>query len=218
MKVKYIVSILFSFAIVFLFTGCATFLSGSYYSKVDPDYEIKRNDSILVTINQGDIDSKYYVKFVIKKLKDNGFTDVYSYKDKNLPIINSMIFISVNEKFDSYQYSSANYGMVDSGTSSTDCYGYGNRLSCSTTKNKQFGIIGYSQKTKHIHGHYFSMNWYNVNDGQRIFFAMGSTYEKKCNSDELYRFLINETINRINFDRPMDYKFKVKIHKDNFCK
>jgi len=201
-----------------LFTGCATFLSGSYYSKVDPDYEIKRNDSILVTTNKDDIDSKYYIKFVINKLKDNGFNNVYSYKDKNLPIINNIIFISIDEEFDSYQYSGANYGMVNSGSSSTNCYGYGNSVNCSTTKNKTFGVTGYSQKTGYIHGHYFKINWYNIKDKQRIFFAIGSTYEKKCSSDKLYKFLINETINRINFDKPMDYKFKVKMPENYSCK
>lgn len=209
---------LISLVIPFFFSGCATLLSGSYYQKINSDYNIDRQATIVVTVNKDDMDSKYYVNHVVEKLKSNGFANVYSYKDANLPVIQNILIISVSEKFDSYQYNSADYGTVNSGTSTTNCYGYGNYANCTTTQNKTVGVTGYSQKTGYIHGHYFTMHLYDMASKEKILFAMSSTYEENCNSDKLYQFLIIETVNRMNFQKPMDYKFTVKMPDGFTCK
>jgi len=202
MKTKKIILILVGLIISLLFAGCTKFLNGSYYSKVDPDFKISKKSLIIVTTDKKDIDSKYYVSFVVSELKNNGFTNTYSYKNMNKPKVNNILFISVEEQYDSYSYSGADYGSVDSAT---------------TTKNKIFGVTGYSQKTGYINDHYFKINWYDLKSKQRIFYLMTSTHKKNCDNDKLYKFLIKEAISRVDFSKPKNYKFEVKMPENFTC-
>jgi hypothetical protein len=42
---------------------------------------------------------------------------------------------------------------------------------------------------------------------------MGSTYEKQCDKDKLYRFMIEQTIDRMNFDKPLDFQYKISTEQ-----
>lgn len=197
--------------------GCAKYVRGSYYSQVDPDYKINKNDSLLVTTLEDDLTSKYYVAYVIEKLKDAGFTNVYGKNTFKINEPKNTLVVVVNEKIDSYQYTSADYGTVNNGIGSINCNSIGSNINCTTTNNTSHGIVGYSTKNDIVHGYYFLTHWFDESKSKRRFFVMGSTYEEQCDKDKLYRFVIEQTINRINFDKPLDFQYKIPIEQV-YCK
>ncbi|MDX1808141.1 MAG: hypothetical protein R3331_01245 [Sulfurospirillaceae bacterium] len=210
--------VLLSLLISFMFSGCATFLSGTYSQKVDPNYKIAPQDTILVTTNENDLDSKFYVNYVANALKNKGFYNVYRYIDTKLPPIRYTVVIQVYQKTKTYTYNSADYGYKWDGTVTTKCTKHGNTTECVKTRNKVYGIIGYSNKIGHIDGHYFIMNWYENVSKEKIFFAEGSTTQTDCTNDKLYQFLIDESIKRMNFQKPMDDKFTVQMPEGYTCR
>jgi len=218
MLVKYFcIFILFS-----LLTGCTTFMSASYSSKVDPDYYFSRNDYLLVTYDNkaNPLESKYYIGQVVEGLKRRGFSSVYSYKNKedSPQPFKGILFVSVNKKSSSYEYDSANYGMVDSGKSTTNCTGYGYSVNCTENKQKTYGVTGHSTKTGYLTGYYFSLDWYDIKTEERVLNIFSSSYEKRCSDDKLYSFIVNETMSRIDFNKPNKYEYKVKMPKNYTCK
>ncbi|WP_331775948.1 hypothetical protein [Sulfurospirillum sp. 1612] len=209
--------ILLGLSVALFFSGCATTFSGAYSQKVDPNEVINPHDTILVTTNKDDIASKYYVDDVIYHLNKRGFDMVYSYTDANIPPVKYKMVIRVYKKTTSYKYNSADYGPISTGTVRTNCYKEGKVTRCVTTPNQTYGIIGYSQKIRYLHGHYFIMTVYNTQTQEKVFVAKSSTFETSCDNMTLYRFLIDETIKRMNFHRPMEYKFSVKMPDGFTC-
>lgn len=212
------ITIVFSLLSAFILTGCATFLSGKYSSEVDPTFKIDKSSSIFVYVGKDDLKSKFYVGRVIKSLKENGFTNVYSESDENHLFAQYTFVVTVDGKIDSYQYSSADYGLVNTGNSTTNCYGYGNYVNCSTTNNQSYGVTGYSQKTGYVNGHYFIGSLFDTKNDNRVFKVFGSTYEEQCDDNILFSFLIDQIIARLDFEKPSEYEFKVKMDNDFKCR
>ena len=203
--------------------GCATnrVMDASYSSQVDPDFSFTNDKRIVVLApEQGnDLETKYYVSQVVEALKQRGFVDVYSYKD--LPNVKEpvdiAVLISVSKKSDSYLYEGANYGMVDSGNSTVNCTGWGNSVNCTENKQKTFGVTGYSTKTGYLTGYYFSANWFNVKNEQKIMFSFASSYEEGCSDRAVYEFLISQTIARLDFTKPNEYDYSITMPETYNC-
>lgn len=207
-------------AIVTTLSGCQTTIEANQYTVLDPEVNFDTNLPIVVeTFDENDLSSKFYIRSVIEGLKNRGFNSVYTKRELTDQNITAAIaaFIKVDEEFDTFTYESADYGMVDSGYSTTSCTGFGVTASCNTTKQKTYGVIGSSTKTGSTVYHSFSLHYYDLVTQQKVLFALGSTFEKSCNSDFLYEFLIDETLSRTNFNKPEDYAYKVKLPEGVKC-
>lgn len=210
--------------LVFVFmTGCATnrIMDASYSSQVDPDFSFTTDKRVAVLVSEqgNSLETKYYVSQVVEALKQRGFVEVYSYKDlPNLQKpIDIAVIVDVSKQSDSYQYEGANYGMVDSGNSTVNCTGWGNSVNCTENKQKTFGVTGYSTKTGYLTGYYFSANWFNVNNEQKIMFNFASSYEEGCSDRAVYEFLISQTIARLDFEKPNKYDYAIKMPETYNC-
>ncbi|MCA3928968.1 hypothetical protein JKP11_20145 [Vibrio vulnificus] len=175
---------------------------------------------VVSTFDENDLSSKFYVRTVIDALKQRGFTNVYSSKELTEKKITpaAAAYIKLEEKYDTYTYESADYGMVDSGYSTTTCTGFGVMATCNTTNQKTLGVTGTSTKTGSLVYHSFSFHYYDLATEKKVLFSMGSTFDKACGSDFLYNFLIDETIARTDFQRPVDYKYNVKLPDGVQCR
>ncbi|TDA69046.1 hypothetical protein E0765_01125 [Sulfuricurvum sp. IAE1] len=198
---------------MFLISGCAKYVSGNYYSEVDPDYKINKDEALLVTAMDDDLTSKYYVKYVIEKLKNAGFSNVYGKDTFKIYEPKNTVVIVLKEKMDSYQYASADYGTINNGIGRIDCNSIGSNINCTTTNNTSYGVVGYSTKNDIVHGYYFLTHWFDESKSKRRFFVMGSTYEKQCDKDKLYKFMIEQTINRMNLEKPLDFQYKISTEQ-----
>ena len=212
---------LFPLSAIIVLSGCQTTIEARQYSVLDPESNFNANKPIVVaTFDENDLSSKYYIRAVIDALKERGFTNVYSLRElaesNSTPV--AAAYIKLEEKYDTYTYESADYGMVDSGYSTTSCTGFGITATCNTTKQKTYGVTGKSTKTGTMVYHSFALHYYDLATKKKVLFTMGSTFDESCNSDFLYKFLIDETISRTDFERPQDYKYKIKLPEGVKCK
>ena len=219
MRIK--IALIVIFAVYF--SGCSfpRVMKARYLSKIDPESSFTLDKSIVVFVSeQGNtLETKYYVDQVVVALKQRGFRNVYSYKNVNKAghPIDLGIIIDVDRKFSSYQYEGANYGAIDSGTSTSHCTGYGNSVNCTHNKETGFGVTGYSTKTGYLTTHFFGTSWYNVSNWQQIMVTVGSSYEERCSDRAVYEFLISETIKRLDFQKPNNYDYSVKMPETYTC-
>lgn len=204
-------------------TSCQTVktMKAYYSSEVDPDFSFTPDKSIVVLFSEqnNQLETKFYVDHVVAALKERGFRNVYSYRNINEaahPIDISMI-INVGKKFHNYQYEGANYGPVDSGTSITNCTDYGSSINCTQNRQKTFGITGYSNKTRLITLYYFSANWFNVSNEQKIMFTFSSSPEEGCSDRAMYEFLVSETVKRLDFEKPNKYDYSIQMPETYSC-
>lgn len=194
---------------------------GSYSSQLDPDFSFTPDKSIVVLAseNKNILETKYYVDHVVTTLKDRGFRNVYSYRNVNEaghPIDISMI-INVGKKYDSYQYEKSNYGLVDSGISTTDCTGGDFSVSCTENKQKTFGVTDHSTNTHYLTIYYFSTNWFNASNAQKIMFAFSASHEKWYSDRAVFEFLISETVKRLDFEKPNKHDYSVQMPETYTC-
>ncbi|EGR2191033.1 hypothetical protein DZF87_24140 [Vibrio parahaemolyticus] len=202
-------------------SGCQTTIEANQYTVLDPEINFYASTPIVVsTFDENDLSSKFYVRSVIDALKQRGFTNVYSDRElvEKSVTPTAVAYIKLEEKYDTYTYDSADYGMVDSGYSTTTCTGFGVTATCNTTNQKTFGVTGTSTKTGSLVYHSFALHYYDLATEKKVLFSMGSTFDKGCSRDFLYNFLIDETIARTDFQKPVEYKYNVKLPEGTRCK
>lgn len=213
-------NLFFPLAVAVILSGCQTTIEANQYTVLDPDINLDKSKPIVVdTFKENDLNTKFYVNSVIRALHKKGFSHVYTQREITekgvIPLFAA--YINVQEKFDSYTYESTDYGMVDSGNSTTNCTGFGLTATCNTTQQQTFGVTGTSTKLKTIRYNNFAVHYYDLATNQKVLFAMGTTLDKKCSKDFLYEFLIDETISRTSFDKPQDFDYKVKLPEGTKC-
>jgi|APSaa5957512576_1039674.scaffolds.fasta_scaffold81821_1 hypothetical protein len=210
-------------ALVFWLAGCSTIptMKGGYSSEVDPEFKFSKNLSIAVLPSKkGNVlKNKQYVSSIISELKKLGFESVYSYKRAidEKKYISVLMIINVSRETKSYQYQAADYGMVDSGRTTTNCTGYGYSLNCTKNKHKTFGVTGYSPRTGYSTGYYFSANLIDLKSEEKIMFVFGSSFVRGCSERGAFEFLIPQTIKRLNFKKPSDYKYSIRMPEGYNC-
>jgi len=213
-----------SVAVICIFlSGCVLYktMKGSFTSQIDPDYLFSYDKRIAVMASKSGntLVTKYYVNHIISLLKEKGFKEVYSYREVpklGLPFDIALI-VDVSKKTDTYEYEGANYGMVDSGNSTVTCSGWGNSINCNERKQQTIGVTGYSKKTGVVTGYFFNAHWYSVESEQKIMYNFASSFEKGCSDRGVYEFIIEQTVHRMDFSRPNDYKYSVKMPPEYIC-
>jgi hypothetical protein len=213
---------LLTISVVFL-SGCAAakVMDAKYSSEVDPDFSFAADKNVAVSVSEqnNSLEAKYYVGKVVEALKQRGFVNAHSQAGRtilNAPI-DIMVVINVEKETKSYQYQSADLGMVNSGNTTVNCNAYGRSVNCSENNQQTVGITGYSTKTGYVTVYYFSADWINVKDGKNIMRNFASSYEEDCLDRAIYEFLISQTIARLEFDKPNEYKYSVKMPKNYNC-
>lgn len=207
--------------VVMLLSGCSTQIGGKYKSQVDPDYSFSHDKVMVVAAyeNGNVLETKFYVNKVTNTLKNKGFDNVFSYNevDKIKKPIDLVLFVDVSKETSSYQYNSPDYGMVDSGFSTVNCTGFGATLNCTENRQKTLGVVGSSTKTDIITGYYFITSWFDMKNKQKVMFTFSSSFKEGCSDQSMYNFLIQQSIERLSFDKPEEYDFSVEMPKDYNC-
>ncbi|CAM2780331.1 hypothetical protein [Vibrio rarus] len=202
-----------------ILSGCANYISASQYSMVDPDVNYSMNENIVVAVaDKSDIQSKYYVKPTIEALHKRGFLNVFSESDVKSQAVEVDVeaFVSVNKRSQTYQYTSDDYGMVETGTTHTKCNASGTK--CTTTKDKKFGVTGSSTKTGIHTITTYKLNFWNADDRRQELLTEGSTYNNVCDTQFLYQFLAEQTIARLDLNKPIDYKYTFELPSGTKCR
>lgn len=203
--------------------GCATNMNGRVSMEVDPDYPVDK--SMVVLVQAADykdanlMRTKFYLDRIASSVRAMGFASVYT--PKSVPAgftgPDVYVFANLDSKSESYQYTSNDYGMVDSGRSTTDCTGFGSSISCTHRSKKEFDVVGRSQKTAHFTNHYLSLGWLDAKSKKQSAFGFLSASNSECSDEKNYDLLIDEGIKRLPLDRPSKHVFQVQM-PHGFCK
>lgn len=212
---------IFPLFVLITLVGCASTMEGKYSSEVDPDYNFARSAQIVVLADKGAnlLTTKYYIDDVVEGLKAKGFKNTYSYRemDKVDSPFDIAVFVNLYNKSSSYEYTGADYGMVDSGITNTNCTNNIYAVSCTSTKQQNFGITGYSKKVGYLKGYYLVLNWYDVATETRVMHTFGASYQEGCSDRGMYEFIVAQSVQRLDFKSPNKYDYKVKMPKDYKC-
>lgn len=207
-------------------SGCTTFMKGSVNSIPDPTYIFDRDAPVIVTItpnSTNSLQSKYYISHVVSALRSHGFQKVFTENEKikiNKPT-KMVFFVDVDNKIASYTYRGADYGTVQTG-STTNCssYGYGNigTANCTTTPTTSYSVVGYSDKTGYTTGHFFSLSAFDVQSKQNVLSVMASSFNSGCSDGKLYDFLSDQALSRMSFYQIVNQDFTVEMPEGYKCK
>lgn len=200
-------------------SGCQTYknMDIRYNILIDPDYQLSSEAKIVVLANESVMESKFYVAKVVEELKKRGFNNVYSYKDKDVGVMDVAVFIRLSKQTSSYEYQGADLGMVNSGTTTTSCTGYGYTLNCTENQGKTIGITGYSTRRAYVTGYYFNANWYELESKKEILRMQAASYIKNCTDRGVYEFIISESIKAMDLKKPSEKNYVVKMPKEYNC-
>lgn len=215
--------ILLIVGITLAITGCATnkVMDGFYQSEVAPNYQVLPSQIIVVAASRSGntLESKYYVDKTVSSLENRGFNNVYSlheFKKTSLPA-DIVVFINVSQDTSSYQYQDPMLGLVNTGDATINCTGYGNFATCTKNQETRLGITGYTTRTDYLTGYYFSATWIDTLSKETVMFVLASSFEEGCSKNATYGFLIPQTIKRLNFEKPLQYEYSVRMPETYTC-
>jgi hypothetical protein len=205
------------------FGGCATKLTGSVSTEIDPDYPIDKSMVVVVKaaehLGANTMTTKFYLDRIASALRSIGFKNAYTQKSlpAGAPPVDQYVSVNIESKTSSYQYTGADYGTVDAGRSKTSCIGTGLYVNCTTSSDKTFGVTGYSQKTGYIRGNYLAMSWFDVKSKKLSMFTFASSSNQQCSEEVNFHFLIDEGTKALSLDRPSKNNFSAEVPRE-ICK
>lgn len=193
-------------AFFLLFAGCANNLQMGYYSVLNKEYRFNINAPVVIMYDVNDLLSAYYTDLVIYELQKRGFTSLY--KQTELPVrhARNVIFLRLYKDVQAYPSMSYNYSIINDGVVSS-CYFYGDKFFCDNAPQKTFNLTDFTQKTAYSLTYHFTLDWYDTHTRQRILYVDGRAYGNTCGYSYVFRDLIYQTINRIDFTREEQYTF-----------
>ncbi|CBG40079.1 Putative hypothetical protein [Helicobacter mustelae 12198] len=187
------------------FVGCAR-LNMGYYSVLQKDYRFNINAPLIIMHNSNDLLSAYYVDLIIYELQRRGFNSVYKQTELRPGTARNAVYIRLFKDIRSYPIVSYNYSVINDGVTSS-CYFYGERFYCDNSPQKSFNLTDFTQQTNYALTYHFTLDWYDLYTRKRIMYVDGSVQGKTCGYNYVFRDLIYNTINRMDFTREENYNY-----------
>lgn len=206
-----------------LLIGCANVsIEARHSSKPDPQFSFSHKLKIAFVADekQNALESKFYLRQAVAALRDRGFESVVQYgSPREIPeSVDIVAFLTVDTSFSTYQYNEPQLGRVSTGSSTINCNTYVDNVNCSQTQDTKLGVTGYIQSTGTSQMRSLTMQWYRRADQQKVLFSFAATFDTRCSSRALYEFLVAQTITRIDFAEPKEYKYTVHMPKGYSCR
>ncbi|PAF44075.1 hypothetical protein [Helicobacter sp. 11S02629-2] len=187
----------------FLFVACSSGLRTQYYSTVIPDYNFDTNAPTILVTDPWDISSRFYAKVALAALKKRGFTNIYMEGQIPTPYARNILYMRVNK-----QRLMPNQNIEYSFNATGICKVIDGRRYCSITNNKN----DLKNTTANISDVYsFTIDWYDAYVHTLALYAVGNVFSKPGEAPDfkVYSALINQTVARINFQKPTEYLYKL---------
>lgn len=190
------------------FLACSlTNVKAEYYSTVLPTYDFDTNAPTLIVADPWDLSSKFYAGHALDAFKKRGFNNIYLQGQIDPSFVRNVIYVKVSkERLDpasNYQYTFNAVGV---------CNVINGVPSCSIdTKNSDTS----KKNVKRVVQDSFrvAFDWYDVYKKTRILYVTGATTVEsgKYSDLEVLNSLLNETIVRMEFRRPVQYIYNTSI-------
>jgi hypothetical protein len=225
-----------------LFTLGLLPLSSAQAQRIEANYDstpfkldVVQYDTPLLVLPDGEDESEYgrntfWAREVGEALKQKGFSSVQSvaWGETQPPIVPKVVvFVDADSSMSHGEYDSPDYATVPSGISSSNCTGSGSSIHCTHTPTYSLTQVGTSTKSYSFKHHLLSLTWFEVSlpegsdtleVGDRVSLIMGITSKDDCASSTLFRFLVRETISRLDLNQPDDYDYKARLARGESCR
>jgi hypothetical protein len=197
--------------------------------------DVVQSDTPILVLPDGEDESKYgrntyWAREVGEALKLKGFSSVQSisWGETEPPIVPKIVvFVDAESSMSHGEYDSPDYATVPSGIASSNCTGSGSSFRCTHTPTYSLAQVGTSTKAYSFKHHLLSLSWFEVSlpegsytleVGDRVSLIMGITSKNDCASSTLFRFLVRETISRLDLNQPDDYDYKARLARGESCR
>ncbi len=196
------------FIFSFILIACSNIdWKAEYYSTVLPTYDFDTNAPTIIVSDPWDLSSKYYAGQALEAFKKRGFNNVYLQGQIEPSFARNVIYVRVaKERLDpssNYQYTFNATGV---------CNVINGVPSCSIdTKN---GEATQKSTKRMIRDSYrVTFDWYDVYKRVRILYVAGSAAVEsgKYSDLQVLSTLLNDTILRMEFKRPVQYVYDGSI-------
>lgn len=217
-------------------------LSSAQAQRIEANYDstpfkldVVQPDTPILVLPDGDDESEYgrntfWAREVGEALRLKGFSSVQSlsWGETEPPIVPKIVvFVDAESSMGQGEYESPDYASVPSGVSSSNCTGSGSSFRCTHTPSYSLTQVGTSTKSYSYKHHLLSLSWFQVTlpedsdtleVGDRVSLIMGITSKDNCASSTLFRFLVRETISRLDLNQPDDYDYKARLPRGESCR
>lgn len=191
-----------------LFTACSVSnVKSEYYSTVLPTYDFDTNAPTIIVADPWDLSSKYYAGAALEYFKKRGFNNIYLQGQIDQSFARNVIYVKVSkERMDpssNYQYTFNASGVCNVINGVPSC----------TIDTSNSDTAAKSIKRTILDSYRVTFDWYDVYKRIRILYVSGtSVVDSGKHTDlEVLTGLIDETIKRMDFKRPVQYIYNGSI-------
>lgn len=204
-------------------TGCANKLEVAIDATPAQDYYFDPKAPVLVTVDgakdaQG-LKASYYLRDMVAALHGMGFTQVYTESSlpKNHPPFRMNIALAVGSKQTSYRYTATDYGQVPSSTKTTCIPGKHQQTVCTSTPVMSYRAIGSSERTGYTTLSTFNIKAKDEQSRRTVFLLRASSYNEDCQDAKVEDFLVQESLDNLDFRNRVQRKYSVTLPEGQSC-
>tara|TARA_B110000114_G_C14970726_1_gene348313 strand:- start:71 stop:859 length:789 start_codon:yes stop_codon:yes gene_type:complete len=213
-----------------LLTGCGTtFISGNISTSVDPSFTAKIYSRLVVMPK--DLDAVYYLSVAKEALENRGFKNVSISRSNKLSTGNYdvSVLLDVGRHISEKTETVKDYGVVgqdiewgDTKCKTTNNGLTGDRMRCRTGKTEVeniYGVTGTREVTTTSLDRSISLSFTQLSNNKGVISAFGRSDETdyKCSNSGIYKFLITNTVKRLDFSTPRNYDYTVQLPEGFSC-
>jgi hypothetical protein len=213
-----------------LLSGCGTtFISGNVSTSVDPSFNANPYSRLVVMPK--DLDAVYYLPVAKEALENRGFKNVSISRSNKLSTGNYdvSVLLDVGRHISEKTETVKDYGVVgqdiewgDTKCKTTNNGLTGDRMRCRTGKTEVeniYGVTGTREVTTTSLDRSISLSFFSLPNNQSVISAIGTSDEAdyKCSNSGIYKFLITNTIKRLDFGTPRNYDYTVELPEGYNC-
>ncbi|KAF0862277.1 hypothetical protein [Pseudomonas sp. LD120] len=208
-----------------LLTGCANKLEVAIAATPAPDYYFDLQAPVLVTVNGANdahgLNASYYVRDMVAALHGMGFKQVYTEASlpKNHPPFRMNFTLDVGSEKVSYRYTATDYGQVPSSTK-TVCKQSTKKdknLVCNSTPTTTWGPVGSSERTGYTTLSTFNIQAKDEQSRRTVFLLRASSYNEDCQDAKVEDFLVQESLDNLDFRNRVQRKYTVTLPEGHSC-
>ncbi len=206
-----------------LLTGCANKLDVAIDATPAQDYYFDPKAPVLVTVNGAKDDqalkASYYLRDMVAALHGMGFTQVYteSALPKDHPPFRMNIALDVGSKQTSYRYTATDYASVPSSTKTTCMPGKHQQTVCTSTPTMSYRAVGSSERTAYTTLSTFNIKAKDEQSRRTVFVLRASSYNEDCQNAKVENFLVQESLDNLDFRNRVQRKYTVTLPEGQSC-
>ncbi|MFB9885103.1 hypothetical protein [Balneatrix alpica] len=201
-------------AFVIWLSGCATVMQGQHKNYVNPYQPVQMNAKLVL---EAPLEAKGYLDTLTLQLLGKGFSHAYvkeqAPKDYQPDY---RVLLSLGKSTGQKTVSEPQYGYVNEGWR-TECVDTANGRQCNSVPQMSWEVVGYQDKQVVTQRLSVSLEWLPAKGGEAVLKSVAESDQAGCADDKLYRFLLTQAVQRMDFLQSREAPFQVEMPEDYSC-